>query len=37
MENRHAEVDVRFLYVSPPFGGKALRGVDVLERNGEMD
>lgn len=37
MENSYTKVDLRLLCVSPPFGGIALRGVHVLERNGEMD
>ena len=34
---RHTEVDVRPFCVSPPFRRVALRGVHVLERNGEVD
>jgi hypothetical protein len=37
MENRYTEVDLRPLRVSPPFRRVALCGVDVLERNGEVD
>ena len=35
--NRRTEVDLRLLRVSPPFGRVALCGIDILERNREVD
>jgi len=37
MENGYTGVDLRLLCVSPPFGRVALRGVDILEGDWEVD